>query len=293
MYGILIPDETMLTKEEIMTFRAYYCALCRAIGVRYGTVPRAALRYDTAFLYMTVSLLRGEKAPGAPGRCLLHPFRRGDEPETPSFSAQWAADVSILLAYRKLEDDVLDAHSAAARLGMRLLGQAYAAAAASRPAADAAIRTSMETLRDMERRGEPDPDKPAGCFGALAGKLLSDAVPENGNGGTAARDAETFGTALGRAVYLFDAAADLEDDLKHLRYNPFTFLPSGSEEALLEDAMAAVCGAFDALAAVPLVSVHRNLYDSVFLSGIWTEYRAKKGQHREKEERQEKRGKAE
>ena len=52
MFGYITVNEKLLPEAERARYRAHYCALCGALGVRYGGAGRAHLSSDMTFLAM-------------------------------------------------------------------------------------------------------------------------------------------------------------------------------------------------------------------------------------------------
>lgn len=71
------------------------------------------------------------------------------------------------------------------------------------------IADNLQRLGEMEKAGELNPDLPANCFGVLMGAPFP-AWRRDEYADTLWR----MGAALGRFVYLLDAANDLKADIK-------------------------------------------------------------------------------
>ena len=82
-----------------------------------------------------------------------------------------------------------------------------------------------------------------------------------------------MGMALGRFIYLLDAALDYRKDMKKGKYNPY--LAMGMEknweqwEQYLVLAMSRCTEAYEML---PLVQ-DKDILDNILYSGVWLEYR--------------------
>jgi hypothetical protein len=87
-----------------------------------------------------------------------------------------------------------------------------------------------------------------------------------------------MGMALGRFVYLTDAAVDYRLDLKKKKYNPFIAMDLEPDpqrwEAYLVMAMARCTECYERL---PLVQ-DKALMDNILYSGVWGNYRRKRKQ---------------
>ena len=82
-----------------------------------------------------------------------------------------------------------------------------------------------------------------------------------------------MGDALGRFIYLADAAVDYRRDKKKKQYNPF--LAMGMEEdwnAWEQYLVLAMSRCTDAYERLPLVQ-DKDILDNILYSGVWTQYR--------------------
>ena len=87
--------------------------------------------------------------------------------------------------------------------------------------------------------------------------------------------------ALGRFVYLADAATDYRRDKRRHRYNPYLAMGIGEDwprwEEYLVLAMASCTAEFEKL---PLVQ-DKALLDNILYSGVWCSFRRKKKEGQE------------
>lgn len=265
MFGFVVASATSLSDEEKARYRAVYCGLCRALAERYGQASRAALTYDLTFYVLLANALAEPLERTGEAPCVMHPVKK--MPYTQSTWTDYAADLSMALAYHKCLDDIADDHSLTARAGRAALEGAYRKAQERIPEECAAIETSMGKIRTIE--GETasrtvSPDAAANEFGALLGTLFA-----HGQGYWA--DAmETFGRALGRFVYLMDAAVDFADDARSGSYNPFVALNS-TPEAMRESLELVAADMASAFERLPLEQ-DLHLLRSVLYEGVWIQF---------------------
>ena len=78
-----------------------------------------------------------------------------------------------------------------------------------------AIAQCIQRLNQLERENCPNPDEPAGAFGELMAQILTYQQD------LWAPSLAQMGFALGRFIYLVDAAVDYDRDKRQKRYNPF------------------------------------------------------------------------
>lgn len=171
MFGVAVARLDQVSDAEKERYQALYCGLCRAIKRRYGQISRAALSYDLAFLAMFLdSLAEPEERCGAE-RCVAHPAKR--MPFCESAYSDYAADLSIALAYHKCLDDIADEGSAKARTAEAALRGQYAKARSRIPDECAAIERAMEEIGRLEGSADVPPDACARVFGELMGALFA------------------------------------------------------------------------------------------------------------------------
>ena len=130
-----------------------------------------------------------------------------------------------------------------------------------------AIVNGLNQLRRLEKENCSNPDLPAGAFGALMAELL---VYEEDLWAPALRK---MGDALGRYIYLADAAVDYRRDEKKKQYNPFLAMGMGEDWGAWEQYLVlAIHRCTDAYERLPLVQ-DKDILDNILYSGVWVEYR--------------------
>lgn len=268
MFGFVVADAKALSDEEKERYRSLYCGLCFALRDRYGQLSRACLTYDlTFFVLLANSLHEPAEASGA-SHCVMHPVPASARSWSRSPWTDYAADLSVALAYHKVLDDVADDGSAKARAAARLLAGAYERARARIPDQCAEIERAMAAIRaieqeDAEAEAEADPDAAAREFGILLGRLFAH------NQGFWTEGMEALGCALGRFIYLMDAAVDFTTDAQSGSYNPFVTLGATPETMRTTLALAAADAA-EAYERLPLVQ-DAHLMDAILYSGVWAQ----------------------
>ena len=115
MFGYVTVSQDDLKVKEYKRYRGFYCGLCRALHKKYGRTGQLALTYDMTFLSMLLNGLYEPPLHELTHRCLVHPVQK----QTFLFNeiTEYAADMSVLLAYYKELDNVIDEKS--------LRGRAY------------------------------------------------------------------------------------------------------------------------------------------------------------------------
>lgn len=265
MFGYVMADMQGLSKEEKDRYSSVYCGICRQIRERSSNLARLGLSYDVAFLAMLLmSLYEPEEASGKRA-CKLHPVK--PRPWVDNEYVRYAADMNVALAYYNALDDYEDDKRLRAKALANLFGKTCPEIAQRYPRQCQAIADSIAQLSQLEKDGCSNPDEPAGCFGLLMGELF---VYQEDMWAPALRQ---MGMALGRFIYLADAATDYRQDKKKNHYNPF--LAMGMEEnwqqweQYLVMAMGRCTDYFERL---PLVQ-DKKILDNILYSGVWLEYR--------------------
>ncbi len=212
MFGYVRPLEPELKVKEAADYKAHYCALCKAIGARFGLLARNALSYDCAFLAL---LLAAREAP-AKARlcaCAANPFVKKPVMQG-SACFDYAAAVNVIMAYGKLDDNWRDERKLIAQAGKSALKGAYRKALAAHPQLGQAVSGGLAKLSVLERDGCDNMDEAADAFAAMLAIVF--ATPVEGRERVAM---EWLGYNLGKWIYLIDAFDDLDKDAASGSYN--------------------------------------------------------------------------
>lgn len=215
MFGYVVPRLEGLDEAERERYHRAYCGLCRAIGERCGQHCRLALTYDLVFLALLLGSLYEPEEREGEGRCAPHPVKAHGFVR--SACIDYAADVTVALAYYKGLDDWNDDRSVRARAFAGMLAGSYRAIRERNPRICEAVETGMADIGAIEAAareagaapgGEvPAPDAAANRFGVLMGELFVYRPDDYW-----ADDLRTVGARLGKFVYVMDAVMDYEDD---------------------------------------------------------------------------------
>lgn len=262
MFGYVVANVDALSAAEKERYRAVYCGLCRALGQAHGQRGRLTLTYDMTFLILLLSALdKTELATEKSFRCALHPLQRRTAFE--NRHTRYAADMNLMLAYHQKMDDWVDERKPGALLQAKAIGTQIAQLNGRYPRQKQAIDQGLAALSDMEKNGEGNPDLPASAFGGILGSVFT---PEADS--VNAQALFSFGSKLGRFIYLMDAAVDLKKDIKREKYNPLVAVPSERHEEILRLLMADCAQDFDAL---PLLR-DKGLMENILYSGVWSRF---------------------
>ena len=214
MFGYTIPIESVLSEEDRITYRNYYCETCHHLREDYGFIPTLTVNYEMTFaaLFFNSILEEGEKIHYRPKKsfCIL----RKSASHTKLMHKLTA--YSILVANNSLLDDKMDGSSLKANLGLLGLNRAINKAKNEFPDYNEVILKGYEKLREIEASGECDPV----TMGTYSSQSMIDVLEIMLGDKFDKRMHELF-RGLGIWVYVLDAVEDLDDDKKDGTYNPF------------------------------------------------------------------------
>lgn len=221
MFGYIKPYIPSLTVGEYEAYRGAYCGLCRTMGSLTGQVSRLTLNYDFAFL--AVYRMALERIPAAFERkgCVAHPAsRRNHMKRNPAL--EYCAAASAVLTAGKIQDDIAD-EKGFGRIKARVLSpvakRMVKRVRKTVASLEAEIASDLEALSGIEKANEASLDAPANAFGALLSHVTS-----FGYEGERKMISDEIGRALGKIIYVLDAADDICDDVKCEKYNPLALL---------------------------------------------------------------------
>jgi len=264
MFGFVVANPEKLTEEQKKRYSGIYCGLCDDLGESRGFMCRMALTYDLVFLAVVLSSVFSEEYTESEGRCAVHPMKR--KIRLRNKYTEYAADMNLALAYYKYLDDYSDDNSKKAYLKMKLFRKVSGEIAEKYPRQCEAVKNCLSELTKAEKENVLIPDIPSDIFGRLLGEIFA-VGDEN-----IRQSLYSFGEALGRFIYIADAAVDLKHDIKKQRYNPLVQMSFGDTEPLLQMLMADCVEKYKTL---PIIQ-DREIIENILFSGIWTQYDARK-----------------
>lgn len=249
LFGYIKVDSANLLGKEYEAYKGIYCTLCKQLGKDYSVFARFILSYDCTF-YAMLGLDLAEKPPCyQQGRCRFNPFKKCHYAQTDYEVFSLAAALSVISAYYKLKDNLIDSPWYK-RILYRLVQPFFASWHKKAERRYPEIEASVSNMMEEQLKAEQDPDcvldraaqPTADMLGEMCA-LLTRRIPlrEPLDQNTAKRIFHTMGYYMGRWIYMIDAADDLEKDKKHHNFNPF-LLPNtdssvGNIEGLLNHAL--------------------------------------------------------
>jgi hypothetical protein len=179
MFGYIAPLKSELKVREFEVYSAYYCAVCRAVGRRYGELPRLMLSYDAAFIALLGAALGldGQEPAFRIFRCFNNPLRKRNE-AAPSPAIDYAADVLVLLGHLGLKDRKEDGDAGGLlKRGAAGCGEVFMRGAGRRAAVripDQAVEVCacLSIQAELEAAKTPEIDRAADPTGRFMSALL-------------------------------------------------------------------------------------------------------------------------
>lgn len=262
MFGYVRPNAADLSEEEKQRYRSFYCGLCRRLGERHGGLSRLTLTYDMTYLCLFLSSLYEPEEKAGQMRCLPHPVK--PHAYVVNEITDYAADMTVALVYHQCLDDWEDERKRSRKLLADLLRKRYEEVKRIWPRQVGEIERCLHQLAQIERRRDASLDAAAACFGQLMGTIF---VMKDDYWRSALR---SFGSALGRFVYMSDAACDYDKDLQSGSYNPLVLAQMEPEN--LREGLTMILGtASTAFESLPMIA-DAHLLRNVLYSGVWQGY---------------------
>ncbi len=273
MFGFVMANLKELTEPQKKRYNAVYCGICRQIRDRSSQLSRLALSYDMAFLALLLMSLYEPAEESGEKACVLHPVK--PKAWVDNAYIRYAADMNVALGYYNCTDDWQDDRKLSARVLASAFQKDAHAVSGNFPRQCRAISSCIQRLNRLEKDGCANPDEPANCFGELMGELL--VYRED----LWAPTLRKMGMALGRFIYLADAAVDYRHDRRKGKYNPFLAMQTGEDWSRWENYLILAMGrCTEEFEKLPLVQ-DKDILDNILYSGVWCSFRGKKGKERE------------
>ena len=267
MFGFVTANLKELTEDAKSRYQSVYCGICQRIRVQSSQPARLCLSYDMTFLALLLMSLYEPEETVNPHGCILHPVKSKNWQDNPYI--RYCADMNVALAYYKALDNYNDEGRLSSKTMAALLKKDCDGIFGRYPRQCQAICDCIAQLSALEKDGCQNPDEPAGCFGQLMGELL---VYEEDLWAPTLRK---MGQALGRFIYLADAAADYRKDKKRGSYNPYIAMGMAEDrDTWKEYLVLTMARCTDYYERLPLVQ-DKDILDNILYSGIWVEYKRK------------------
>lgn len=222
MFGYIKACKPELKVKEYETYKAIYCSLCKKLGKSYGILSRFTLSYDFTFLAMLNMSLKGGCGGFVQKRCAFNPLKKCNYCKNDS-DIDMPAAAAIIMLYYKILDNINDEHGFK-KIGYLCLkpifSHAHKKAQKDYPDIEAAVNEYITAQTKLEKSNCNSLDQAADPTAQVMQQVFSLCSQD----ATEQRILKRLGYCIGRYIYLLDAAADLQQDVKTGNYNVLKFV---------------------------------------------------------------------
>lgn len=218
MLGYVKAFKPEMKMKDYELYRGIYCSLCRALGRLYSPLAQLFLSYDFAFAAVLRLAAGDTGCTFSKKRCPYNPAKKcmicGSKKEL-----DFCAHAVIVTVFYKVKDNLHDGgikSKILAAMLYPLVSLMHKKAAKLAPEVDKIIGNSMSLQTETEKKSNVCLDEAAHPSADALGKIMA-----LGFEGERHNSLYSLGYMVGRAVYIIDAADDLEDDIKNSSFNPF------------------------------------------------------------------------
>lgn len=266
MFGYIVVNKPELKIKDFDKYQQYYCGLCQSLKKTHGKLSQLTLNNDLTFVGILLTSLYEPQDKIKMIRCPLHPVHQ--KSVRLNHYLDYASDMTIVLTYYKLEDDVIDEKSLKSQMAQLLLKKQWQEVKKKYPQKVEKIFQQLEMIHHLEKENTSHLDEISGCFGKIMGEIMvyQDDIFKD--------DLYNMGYYLGKFIYLIDAYEDVEQDIEKHNYNPFIDRFSNREEFqdycyhILEMMISQSCFYFDKLPIIENIDILKN----IIYSGVWTKF---------------------
>ncbi len=213
MFGYIKADLPNMYVKDTVLYQAMYCSLCKGIGQTCGQKARFVLNYDLTFLSVLMHNLMGEDVKVEKQHCAIHLIRKRPIALTDELTKR-IAKLNVILAYHKLNDDVID--SGKGRIKRSFFKKAYKKAKKLEPEMDNCVKKMYNELLRLEKFNCDSIDMIADPFGNMMQEIVKILMQEK-----ITQEISELAYCLGKWIYLIDALDDFDKDKKKKNYNVF------------------------------------------------------------------------
>ena len=143
MFGYVKTDMPNMYVKDTILYKAMYCGLCKGLGKACGQKSRLVLNYDLTFLSVLLHNLANIDVKVEKQRCVIHPIRKKPIAEVDELTERIAC-LNVILAYYKLNDDVIDNDKG--RLKRAFFNKAYKRAKQLEPELDKMVEKPLSYI---------------------------------------------------------------------------------------------------------------------------------------------------
>ncbi|MBE5733976.1 MAG: hypothetical protein E7347_02880 [Clostridiales bacterium] len=269
MFGYVKTDLPNMYVKDTVLYKAMYCGLCKAIGKTCGQKGRLVLNYDLTFLSLLLHNIADIDVKVEKQTCIIHHVRKRPVAVPDDLTLRIGA-LNVILAYHKLNDDVLD--NGKGKVKRSFFNSSYKKALKAEPILDKIVAKRYNDLIKYEKTNGDSIDLSADPFGnmmcEITKELLGDKCTEN---------VGQMAYLLGKWIYLIDALDDFDKDKKKKNFNVFVNLypEFSTKESLVKEKGCEIVYVFGSL----LSEIERlckeidykfnhDLIDNILISGL-------------------------
>lgn len=267
MFGYVRINKMDLTFREFEHYKGYYCGLCKYLKENHGEISRLGLNYDITFLIVLLTSLYKPKTDIVEEICIVSPFKK--KKKIVNEITEYAASMNILLAYYKLEDNLLDDKGIKDILAYNIYKSKLKLAYEKFPKKAEVIKEQMQILNKLEKEKNLNIDMVSNTFGKIMEEIFSYKNDEY------EEDLRRVGFNIGKYIYILDAYEDLEEDYKKGRYNPFIEYINNKEELKLkvDNLISMSLGLLSSSINNLDLQYNRGIIDNIVYSGVYYRYK--------------------
>ncbi|MCI9189647.1 MAG: hypothetical protein HFH84_08455 [Lachnospiraceae bacterium] len=274
MFGYIIVNKAEMKFKEFDVYHSFYCGICRELKRKYGVCGQMALSYDMTFLAILLTGLYEPQTRRGSCKCVAHPFESHETRN--NIYTEYAADMNMLFAYYKCQDDWEDERKVWKLLYGKLLEGKTEKLKGIYAEKIRKLNLLMRDFSDAEKSKGADIDTLGGLFGKVMAEMMAAREDEW------AESLRRLGFFLGKFIYLCDAYEDIEQDIKKGTPNPLKqkYESIDFEEeckTILMMMMSECCKEFERLPILENVEILRN----ILYSGVWCRYQAVREKRRQ------------
>lgn len=234
MFGYILPDKGELKVKEYEIYGAYYCGICKSLGRRLGQLPRMVLNYDFVFLAVLLSALEEERELLEAEHCVLHHVKK-KAIAYGQWAIDYAGDITLMMAYYKLLDDVRDDKSKKAKMLAVSLKPAMTKVSDKIEDLCKLTDEKLDELSVLEESKSGELDRVMEPFAEIMKQVFSKALQKKDSYMMHVEQSREnicdnkqkllghIGYHIGKWVYLMDAFEDIEENLEKGTYNPLLY----------------------------------------------------------------------
>lgn len=224
MLGYIRINKGELKVREYEIYSGYYCGICKSISKNYGQLPRMALSYDAAFLAILLASLDEQDDFPSQEHCAIHHIKKKTFVHNKAIN--YAADVMLILAWHKLQDDINDEHKSYAHFSSFILKSKYKKLNHKYPLLCETVKIHLKELNELENNKCNSIDQVAEAFSKIMQDIFREGIKtlypqeiydKNLN------SIEQIGYHIGKWIYLIDAVDDIEENIETKTYNPLLY----------------------------------------------------------------------